>query len=582
MNSISARFLLLLAIAVFLAPVADAQQTLAPAFAGESVNALGGTDCDDGVVLDDGSLESGYGWVPSAVDGRFVQRFEAADFRSRKMEEVCICWTRTQGDDEVRFSVELYRDRGGRPALSPEASVEAVATMVPTFPDGAFYSVDVSDADMHAATDVFYLGVRWNPSDDVFFFVCVDQSEETPVVDGWFIDDRADEWGSVLESNDPIFDDHRAMMIRARAVEGYFPLVPTLGTWGLVILIGAICAVGILVLRRGETRVTKFPFWLKAVLLTIPAVLLMVFLVLIAIGWYVKSQMNDSGGELRPLMAAYDVRHYALDVEVDVADRSIRGVNRVTVQTLAAVGEFEIHLDDRLEVESVAVDGEPADFDHDDGLVLTELPIPWRPGDRHVVTIRYRGQPKVALRPPWIDGFVWSETLSGEPWIGVTGEADGGDNWWPCKDHPSDEPDEGMEIELTVPEGLVGLTNGRFLGETVNPDGTVTSSWRVGFPINNYCVTVNIGPYEPVAIAYDGNRRGSERASRFLGPPRSRRRCPRDVAADAPGSDRPRQEVRRVSVLCRQVLSRPGPVSRDGAPDPCRLRQRVRGQRLRF
>lgn len=251
MNSISARFLLLLAIAVFLPPVVDAQQTLAPAFAGESVNALGGTDCDDGVVLDDGSLESGYGWVPSAVDGRFVQRFEAADFRSRKMEEVCICWTRTHGDDEVRFAVELYRDRGGRPARSPEASVEAVATMVPTFPDGAFYSVDVSDADMHAATDVFYLGVRWNPSDDVFFFVCVDQSEETPVVDGWFIDDRADEWGSVLESNDPIFDDHRAMMIRARAVEGYFPLVPTLGTWGLVILIGAICAVGILVLRRG-------------------------------------------------------------------------------------------------------------------------------------------------------------------------------------------------------------------------------------------------------------------------------------------------------------------------------------------
>jgi len=252
MKSILARIPLALLIAVFLPPIAAARQTLAPAFPEGSVVALGSTECDDGVVLDDGSLESGYGWVPSAVDGRYVQRFEAADFRSRKMEEVCICWTRTQGDDEVRFSVELYRDRGGRPARSPEASVDAVATMVPAFPDGAFYSVDVSDADLHAATDVFYLGVRWDPSDDVFFFICVDQSEGTPVVDGWFIDDRADEWGSVLESNDPIFDDHRAMMIRARAVEGYFPLVPTLGTWGLLILIGAICAIGLFVLRRGE------------------------------------------------------------------------------------------------------------------------------------------------------------------------------------------------------------------------------------------------------------------------------------------------------------------------------------------
>ena len=80
----------------------------------------------------------------------------------------------------VSFHVELYRDRGGRPARSPEASVEAVATMVPTFPDGAFYSVDVSDADMHAPTDVFYLGVRWNPSEDGFFFVCVDQTAEPP------------------------------------------------------------------------------------------------------------------------------------------------------------------------------------------------------------------------------------------------------------------------------------------------------------------------------------------------------------------------------------------------------------------
>ena len=129
--------------------------------------------------------------------------------------------------------------------------MEAVATLVPTFPDGAFFSVDVSEADFHAPTEVFYLGVKWDPSEDEFFFVCVDQSEATPVVDGWFIDDRADEWSSVLDTNDPIFIGHRAMMIRAKALEGYFPMVPTLGTWGLLILIGAICAVGALALRRG-------------------------------------------------------------------------------------------------------------------------------------------------------------------------------------------------------------------------------------------------------------------------------------------------------------------------------------------
>jgi hypothetical protein len=243
----------------FLATVAAAAvaphlvaQSIAPPSLAESTFPLGAQDCADGVVKDDGTLESGYGWVPSVVDGRYVQRFEAAEFRSRKMEEICICWTRTQPDDSVTFNVQLYRDRGGRPAVSPEASVEAVAILVPAFPDGAFFSVDVSDADFHAPTETFYLGVQWDPSEDGFFFVCVDQSEDTPVVDGWFVDDRASEWTSVLESNDPIFDDHRAMMIRARALEGFFPFVPTLGTWGLLILVAAICAVGALVLRRGD------------------------------------------------------------------------------------------------------------------------------------------------------------------------------------------------------------------------------------------------------------------------------------------------------------------------------------------
>jgi len=248
----------------------------------------------------------------------------------------------------------------------------------------------------------------------------------------------------------------------------------------------------------------KFPFWLKAVLLSIPAVLLIVFFVLIAAGWYVKGQMHDSGGPLRPLMAAYDVRHYDLDLAVDPDERRIRGTNRVTVEVVAALDRFEVHLDDRLDVGSVEVDGVLAEFDHDDGLILVDLVKPWVAGDRHVVAIGYGGQPKTAIKPPWIDGFVWSETPSGEHWVGVTGESDGGDNWWPCKDHPSDEPDEGMEIALTVPEGLVGLTNGRPMGELVNGDGTITSRWRVGFPINNYCVTVNIGPYEPVEIAYHG------------------------------------------------------------------------------
>jgi aminopeptidase N len=248
----------------------------------------------------------------------------------------------------------------------------------------------------------------------------------------------------------------------------------------------------------------RLPRWLAIALLVLALIVMGVFATVIGVGWYVKSQMLASGGRLASAMAAYDVRHYELAVNVDPAARRLEGRNIVTVDAAARVDDFEIHLDDRLEVVAVAVDGVPRPFRHRRGVIRTELESPWARGERHRVRIDYAGEPKVALRPPWIDGFVWSETPTGEPWIGVTGQGDGGDNWWPCKDHPSDEPDEGMDIALTVPSGLVGLSNGRRVGETDNGDGTTTSRWRVSYPINNYLVTVNIAPYVPIEERYHG------------------------------------------------------------------------------
>ena len=250
--------------------------------------------------------------------------------------------------------------------------------------------------------------------------------------------------------------------------------------------------------------------WLKVVALAIPAVVLLGFAVLFAVGSFLQSRADVSGGPLRPAMAAYDVRQVALDVAVDPAERSLRGVARTTVAVLDDLDRFEIHLDDRLEVASVSVDGRPAGFAHAGGLVTADLPEPWRAGERRRVDVAYSGHPKTALRAPWLDGFVWAEAADGSPWVGVACEGDGGDLWWPCKDHPSDEPDEGMELAVTAPAGLVALANGRLLGEAVNPDGTVTTRWRVHGPINSYGVSLNLGPYRPLETTYRGIDGGLE------------------------------------------------------------------------
>lgn len=173
--------------------------------------------CEGGVILDDGSAETAYGWVPSVVDGRYVQTFQTATFRSRQLETVCICWTRTRADQDLDFNVEIYRDTGEGPELQPLASIPAAIGAVPQWPATTFVEVDVAAAGVRLPAPIVHIGVSWDPSVDDFFFVCADHSAATGQVDGYFIDDRAKEWTSVLNTRDPIFQNHRAMLVRARA-----------------------------------------------------------------------------------------------------------------------------------------------------------------------------------------------------------------------------------------------------------------------------------------------------------------------------------------------------------------------------
>lgn len=219
---------------------------------------------------------------------------------------------------------------------------------------------------------------------------------------------------------------------------------------------------------------------------------------------WLRTQILDSGGELSPLQAAYDVRRYDLEIALAPERRALRGRAKATVEALASLTSFEIQLDERFRVAAVAVDSQPARFEHDDGLIRIPLEQPWQRSERHTVVIDYAGRPKVAIEPPWFDGFVWATSAAGAPWIAVVVQGDGADDWWPAKDHPSDEPDDGLSLALTVPGGLVGLSNGRQVALRTNPDGSVTTLWESRYPINNYLVTVNVGPYVAVEERYRG------------------------------------------------------------------------------
>jgi hypothetical protein len=173
--------------------------------------------CADGVVKDDGQLETGYGFVPSAIWGMYVQEYNSAELESRDLERVCVCWLRTRQDADIDYEVVFFEKKEGRPAAEPFTSVKALAKAVPEgrASGGKFYDVDVKGVKVPEGS--FYVGVRFNPGLNTHFFVCADHGPETGVVNTFQREDRAPGWQSVLVSDDPIFDSHRSAMIRLKA-----------------------------------------------------------------------------------------------------------------------------------------------------------------------------------------------------------------------------------------------------------------------------------------------------------------------------------------------------------------------------
>ncbi|MEJ7616198.1 MAG: M1 family metallopeptidase [Pyrinomonadaceae bacterium] len=216
---------------------------------------------------------------------------------------------------------------------------------------------------------------------------------------------------------------------------------------------------------------------------------------------------DESGGPLMPEQAAYDVKFYDLALKINPTEQSISGALTAEALIVHPIEWFVLDLDAPLTVSAVAsLDSnnrpESLKYERRGGKIWIAFPNTKQPGETVKVRVDYRGRPRVAPRPPWVGGFVWAKTAGGDPWVGVACQIDGADLWWPCKDHPSDEPDRGVALHITVAENLIVAANGRLQNVTKNKDGTHTYHWLTSTPINNYDVTINVAPYRVIEGTY--------------------------------------------------------------------------------
>lgn len=232
---------------------------------------------------------------------------------------------------------------------------------------------------------------------------------------------------------------------------------------------------------------------------------------------------NVSGGPLLPDQACYDVLRYRLRIAVDPAQKRIDGVLAMRARRVAAGERIALDLDPALALGRVLVDGAAVAAERAGGRFT--LPVPVAVGGEFEVEVAYGGAPREARNPPWDGGFTWQRTTDGKPWFATSCQGEGGDLWWPCKDHPSDKPD-GFELWCTVPAGLVCASNGVQQGEptTDAAAGTTTWHWRTDLPIANYNIALNVAPYVELSDTYECID-GTKMPVRFFVLPESRKRA---------------------------------------------------------
>lgn len=224
-------------------------------------------------------------------------------------------------------------------------------------------------------------------------------------------------------------------------------------------------------------------------------------------------------GSVGPERAWWDVLHYDVRVQPDYNDQSIRGKTTIRYKVLPGRQSdyMQIDLQQPLTIDSLFYNGKlyinyPPKPYYQEGNVW-HIPLPRVPaGTVQTLSIVYHGKPRVAKMPPWDGGWIFSKDKNGQPWMSVACQGLGASVWYPCKDHQSDEPDEGATLRVVTEARYPAVGNGRLKGvypldasgnplqvengwQSYPPTQLVQYVWEVKSPINNYTVVPYIGDY---------------------------------------------------------------------------------------
>ena len=210
-------------------------------------------------------------------------------------------------------------------------------------------------------------------------------------------------------------------------------------------------------------------------------------------------------GTITPERAWWDVVCYTVAINTNFEKREIEGKCIMDFRVVSAGNRMQIDLQQPMSIYRIYSDTQKYSFTRDGNVYYIDFPRQPPTGSLQTLTIVFGGNPRVAVRPPWDGGWIFQKDSLGRPWMSVACQGLGASVWYPCKDHQSDEPDSAF-INIAVPDTLVAVSNGRFLGKKSFEKGSMTYRWAVKNPINNYNIVPYIGKYKSWQETYNGEK----------------------------------------------------------------------------
>jgi aminopeptidase N len=192
-----------------------------------------------------------------------------------------------------------------------------------------------------------------------------------------------------------------------------------------------------------------------------------------------------------------DVQHAELDLRVDPAAKTVAGTVTLTFVATQTLSQVRMRLAPNFKVDATLADGVSKKVRRSKWNIVFPFNPPLAAGSPHTVAVQYSGSPKVygALD----GGMMFTSHGSGVPCATTLSEPFASAAWWPCVEDVTDK--FTCDIRLTVPEGMVGASNGKLVAQERSTSGPVFR-WRENYPLPNYLVAVNVTDYVTFEQSY--------------------------------------------------------------------------------